>query len=87
MNQQNQEVGLRKHRGRGNKTYLCSVSTLHTFRLSTEYISRLQSMDWSPAKDGECVGRRTDKGMWLTHAALGPLAARIRALVYCGKCN
>lgn len=32
----------------------------------------------SPAKDGESVGRRTDKGMWLTHTALCLLGARVR---------
>jgi len=31
----------------------------------------------SPAKDGESVGRRTDKGMWLTHTALCLLGAQV----------
>lgn len=36
----------------------------------------------SPANDGESVGRRTDKGMWLTHTALCPLGAQVRK---CGQ--
>lgn len=32
----------------------------------------------SPAKDGGSVGRRTDKGMWVTHTALCPLGTQVR---------